>query len=129
MPGQPAHLTVALPSSPQRDGIADHWEFGTPAALPRVQPRYGGNRYHLLALMVQLKCFNRMGYFPRLDDVSEAVVAHIRRDLGLGEDVAAVYDSDRTRGHHRMLIRRRSEVVSDIQQDRRRRHRREVRRA
>ncbi|MBN6056633.1 DUF4158 domain-containing protein, partial [Nonomuraea sp. RK-328] len=48
---------------------------------------------HLL-VMVQLKCFNRMGYFPRLDDVPEAVVAHIRRDLGLGEDVAAVYDSD-----------------------------------
>lgn len=50
---------------------------------------------HLLALMVQLKCFNRMGYFPWLDDVPEAVVAHIRRDPGLGEDVAAVYDSDR----------------------------------
>ena len=29
-----------------------------------------------------------------------------------------MYDSDRPRGHHRMLIRRRSEVVSDIQQDR-----------
>ncbi|MGW0809251.1 DUF4158 domain-containing protein [Nonomuraea sp. NPDC002799] len=84
---------------------------------------------HLLALMVQLKCFNRMGYFPRLDDVPEAVVAHNRRDLGLGKGVAAVYDSDRTRGHHRMLIRRRSEVVSDIQQDRCRRHHREVRRA
>lgn len=83
---------------------------------------------HLLALMVQLKYFNRMGYFPRLDDVPDAV-AHIRRDLGLGEDVAAVYDSDRTRAHHRMLIRRRSEVVSDIQQDRRRRHHRTVRRA
>ncbi len=85
---------------------------------------------HLLTLTVQLKCFNRMGYFPRLDDVpAEAVVAHICRDLGLGEDVAAVYDPDRTRGHHRMLIRRRGEVVSDIQQDRRRRHHREVRRA
>ncbi|MDI6105112.1 Tn3 family transposase [Actinoplanes sp. NEAU-A12] len=69
---------------------------------------------HLLAFVVQLKCFSRMGYFPRLDDVPEAVMAHIRRDLGLGEDVVAVYDSDRTRGHHRMLIRRRSEVVSDM---------------
>lgn len=69
---------------------------------------------HLLAFMVQLKCFNRMGYFPRLDEVPEAVVAHIRRDLGLGEDVAAVYDSERTRGRHRLLIRRRSEVVSDM---------------
>ncbi|HEX2289935.1 MAG TPA: hypothetical protein VHH53_07020, partial [Pseudonocardiaceae bacterium] len=28
---------------------------------------------HLLALMVQLKYFNRMGYFPRLDDVPDAV--------------------------------------------------------
>jgi hypothetical protein len=47
---------------------------------------------------------------------------------GLGQDVAAVYDSHRTRSHHRMLTRRRSEVVSDIQQDRRRHHR-DVRRA
>jgi hypothetical protein len=69
---------------------------------------------HLLALMVQLKCFNRMGHFPSLDDVPDVVVAHIRRDLGLGEDVAAVYDSDRTRKSHRTLIRRRSGVVSDM---------------
>src|ERR1700733_6704376 len=67
---------------------------------------------HLLALMVQLKCFNRMGHFPSLDDVPDVVVAHIRRDLGLGEDVAPVYDSDRTRKSHRTLIRRRSGVVS-----------------
>ena len=43
---------------------------------------------HLLALMVQAKCFSRLGYFPRLEDVPEVVVGHIRRDLGLGEDVA-----------------------------------------
>jgi Domain of unknown function (DUF4158) len=69
---------------------------------------------HLLALMVQAKCFGRLGYFPRLEDVPDAVVGHIRRDLGLGEDVFPVYDSDRTRGAHRTLIRRRSEVVSDM---------------
>ncbi len=69
---------------------------------------------HLLALMVQAKCFGRLGYFPRLEDVPDVVVGHIRRDLGLGEDVGAVYDSDRTRGSHRTLIRRRSEVVSDM---------------
>jgi TnpA family transposase len=69
---------------------------------------------HLLALMVQAKCFGRLGYFPRLEDVPDVVVGHIRRDLGLGEDVRAVYDSDRTRGAHRTLIRRRSEVVSDM---------------
>jgi hypothetical protein len=54
------------------------------------------------------------GYFPRLEDVPDVVVGHIRRDLGLGEDVSAVYDSGRTRGAHRTLIRRRSEVVSDM---------------
>ncbi len=69
---------------------------------------------HLLALMVQVKCFSRMGYFPRLEDVPDVVVGHIRRDLGLGEDVGAVYDSARTRGAHRTLIRRRSEIVSDM---------------
>jgi hypothetical protein len=53
---------------------------------------------HLLALMVQAKCFGRLGYFPRLEDVPDVVVGHIRRDLGLGEDVRAVYDADRTRG-------------------------------
>ncbi|HEY6790807.1 MAG TPA: DUF4158 domain-containing protein [Trebonia sp.] len=68
----------------------------------------------LLALMVQAKCFGRLGYFPRLEDVPDAVVGHIWRDLGLGEDVRAMYDSDRTRGAHRTLIRRRSKVVSDM---------------
>jgi hypothetical protein len=59
---------------------------------------------HLLALMVQAKCFSRLGYFPRLKDVPDMVVGHIRRDLGLSEDVDAVYDSDRARGAHRTLI-------------------------
>ncbi len=80
-------------------------------AWAREQARSDG---HLLALMVQLKCFNRMGHFPDMGDVPDVVVAHIRRDLGLGEDVAAVYDSDRTGKSHRTLIRRRSEVVSDM---------------
>ena len=30
---------------------------------------------HLPALMVQMKCFNRMGYFPGLDDVQDVLVA------------------------------------------------------
>ena len=51
---------------------------------------------HLLALMVQVKCFSRMGYLPRLEDVPDVVVGNIRRDLGPGENVGAVYDSGRT---------------------------------
>lgn len=29
---------------------------------------------HVLALMVQLKCFNRIGHFPRLEDVPDDVI-------------------------------------------------------
>ena len=34
---------------------------------------------HLLALVLSLKCFQRLGYFPRLDEVPEVLVDHIRR--------------------------------------------------
>ncbi len=54
---------------------------------------------HLLAVMV------RVGYFPRPDDVPEAVPAHIRRDSGLGEQVAAVHDSDRSAKAHRAHVK------------------------
>lgn len=60
---------------------------------------------------------------PRACPVRRRRRRGIRRDLGLGEDVAAVYDWNRARGRHRMPIRRRGEVVSDIRQDRRLRHR------
>ena len=43
-----------------------------------------GSDEHVLALMVWLKCFGRLGYFPALDAVPAAVVDHVRRDLGAG---------------------------------------------
>ncbi|MDQ2726430.1 MAG: DUF4158 domain-containing protein [Actinomycetota bacterium] len=38
---------------------------------------------HLLALLVSLKCFQRLGYFTRRDRVPVAVVDHQRRGLNL----------------------------------------------
>jgi Domain of unknown function (DUF4158) len=38
---------------------------------------------HLLALVVSLKCFQRLGYFPRGEQVPEVVVEHVRDCLGL----------------------------------------------
>jgi Domain of unknown function (DUF4158) len=38
---------------------------------------------HLLALVVLLKGFQRLGYFPRLDAVPGAVVEHVRGVLRL----------------------------------------------
>jgi hypothetical protein len=62
---------------------------------------------HVLALVVWLKCFGRLGYFPALETVPAAVVDHVRRDLGLAEDVAG------TAERHRDLVRRRFGVVLD----------------
>jgi hypothetical protein len=40
---------------------------------------------HLLGLVVALRCYRRLGYFPREDQVSEAVVERVRSCLGLAE--------------------------------------------
>jgi TnpA family transposase len=72
-----------------------------------------GSDEHLLALVTQLKAFNRLGYFPVLDEVPAEVVGHIRRDLRLPATTIPVYASTRTAERHRNLIRARGEVVYD----------------
>jgi TnpA family transposase len=72
-----------------------------------------GSGEHLLALVTQLKAFNRLGYFPVLDEVPAEVVGHIRRDLRLPATTIPVYASTRTAERHRNLIRARGEVVYD----------------
>ncbi len=72
-----------------------------------------GSDEHLLALVTQLKVFNRLGYFPVLDEVPAEVVGHIRRDLRLPETTMPVYASTRAAERHRNLVRARSEVVYD----------------
>ncbi len=37
---------------------------------------------------VTLKAFQRLGYFPKLEDVPPGIVEHIRGCLGIGPDVA-----------------------------------------
>jgi Domain of unknown function (DUF4158) len=68
---------------------------------------------HVLALVVWLKCFGRLGYFPALETVPAAMVDHVRRDLGLAEEIAAVHAAARTAERHRDLVRRRFGVVLD----------------
>ncbi|MBB6348468.1 DUF4158 domain-containing protein [Nonomuraea muscovyensis] len=42
---------------------------------------------HLLALLVWLKAYQRLGYFPKLGDVPPVVAEHIRGVVGLAEQV------------------------------------------
>lgn len=51
---------------------------------------------HFLALMVLLKAFGRLGYFPDLFEIPIAVVEHVRGALELEPKLEPGHDSDRT---------------------------------
>jgi hypothetical protein len=61
---------------------------------------------HLLALVVRLKSYQRLGYFPKLDAVPVVVIDHVRAAIGLCEDVEAETDADRTAKRHREFVRK-----------------------
>ena len=61
---------------------------------------------HLLTLVVLLKSFQRLGYFPKLDDVPAGIVDHVRVCLGLGPGGTLASGPERTLGRHRQCIRR-----------------------
>ncbi|EHY87515.1 Tn3 family transposase [Saccharomonospora azurea] len=63
------------------------------------------NDPHLLALLVWLKSYQRLGYFPKLDEVPPVVVEHVRGVLELATEVVLEHDADRTAKWHRGLVR------------------------
>lgn len=71
---------------------------------------------HLLGLVVLLKSFQRLGYFPRPDDIPAAVPEHIRDRLELPGDVCLGQGADRTLARHRDWIRSRLGVLYEPQQ-------------
>jgi hypothetical protein len=62
---------------------------------------------HLLALTVWLKSYQRLGYFPKLDEVPQVVVEHVREALRLPADVVAEVDATRTAKRRREFVRTR----------------------
>ncbi len=66
---------------------------------------------HRLALLVLLKCYQQLGYFPSLAAVPATVVAQVRARVGLAESVAAEHDAARTAKWHRGLVRDRLGVT------------------
>ncbi len=74
---------------------------------------------HLLALLLMLKSYQRMGCFPALEDVPEQVVEFVRRHVELPEGTLPVYRAERTAKHHRGLVRKRVGVKYDQAEARR----------
>ena len=69
--------------------------------LARRATRGGGQH---LAFLAMLKSFQRLGYFPRPEEVPEVVVSHLRSRLGLPDDVPATAPP-RSRQRYRDAIR------------------------
>lgn len=67
----------------------------------------------LLALVVWLKSYQRLGYFPKIDDVPAMVVRHARDALGLAGDVELGQAAERTAKRYRELVRDRMKVTYD----------------
>ena len=55
-----------------------------------------------MALVVLLKCYQRLGYFPKLVDVPSAVIDYVRAKLELDEAVEAGYEPSETGGSYQI---------------------------
>ncbi len=76
----------------------------------RDQTRTDAN---LLSLVLGLSCFEQLGYFLDVEDIPEAVVHHVRCQLGLPEGTDHSCESERTAEWHRHLVREHLSVVYD----------------
>jgi Domain of unknown function (DUF4158) len=68
---------------------------------------------HLLALLVWLKAYQRLGYFPKLADVPAVVAEHIHAVVGLPGGVELAAGAERSAKRHRKFVRDRLGVVYD----------------
>jgi hypothetical protein len=67
---------------------------------------------HLLSLVLALKCFQRLGYFPRAGQVPPAVIERVRGSLGLS-GATGWQPPDRSGRWQQQLVRERLGVCSD----------------
>ncbi|QYC38831.1 Tn3 transposase DDE domain protein [Nonomuraea coxensis DSM 45129] len=72
----------------------------------------------LFALILALKCFQKMARFPAREEIPEVVVDHVRRCLGLAGDVEPDHGAASTAKWHRKQIRARQGVIYDKEQAR-----------
>src|ERR1700730_12219370 len=92
---------TAYPRLKRRPSARDLQEAFTPSdgevewarGLTRSEERW-------LALVVLLKCFQRLGYFPSLAEVPVVVVDHVRQQMKLPDQVAPIHESERSAKRH-----------------------------
>lgn len=75
---------------------ADEWAFVQQATR---QPQ------HRFNLLVQLKVFQQLGYFPPLDQIPAAILDHLRTSVSLDSSIQLTYEAGRTMYDHQATIR------------------------
>jgi TnpA family transposase len=63
------------------------------------------SRQHQLNLMLWIKLFPCLGYFPSVDEIPSAIVTHVRKALSLPEELVPAYDNPRTLYRHHQVVR------------------------
>jgi hypothetical protein len=88
--------------------------FFTPTAeeIGWAQERTAGTE-SLFALVLTLKCFQKMARFCPLEEIPEAVTGHVRRCLGLDPETVPDHGAARTAKWHRKQVRVRQGVTYD----------------
>src|SRR6266700_5633414 len=72
-----------------------------------------------LNLMLWLKLFPCLGYFPALDEIPPALVEHVRHALDLAAEVVPGYDHDRTFYRHHQVVREYYQILPYAKEARR----------
>jgi TnpA family transposase len=60
---------------------------------------------NILNLVVFLKVFQRLGYFPKIAEVPNSILNHVRGCLKLPTEIGLVYENSKTMYRHRTAIR------------------------
>ncbi len=68
------------------------------------------NDNNYLNLLVALKSFQRLGYFPKLEQIPLSIINHIKKILCLSEEPTIDYVNPRTYHRHQHLIREKIKV-------------------
>ncbi len=60
---------------------------------------------NILNLVVFLKAFQRLGYFPKIAEVPNSILNHVSGCLKLPTEIGLVYENSKTMYRHRTAIR------------------------
>lgn len=73
------------------------------ALTRKEQPRF--------SILLLLKTFQRLGYFPKVENIPPIIVQHIRITSGFSDEVSPIYTELKTLYRHHQAVRRRLDVA------------------